>query len=408
MSTAATIEPQSEASRDLETLSLRTPTPLADAARRSFESLTTPQQLRLASEVARSRRHDYTRLIDNVVHVVGGLRRRCDANGDEAIHYEPCVVFFVKRKWDSHDANPTPTQRIPEFLLSHADIDGVKTLCAVPTDVQLQDRLLDVKAQCLNAIYVEPPGGQGSFGALACLVQGEDATLYALSAIHVLSPALNPLGSGLSDQAQAFGVQSQANPPEGVAYLKATGFGGRLVAGPTPSFDVQWAAVLNGGRGRLKTALADLDLSAHMPIVESAASLVDLLKDGRRMLILVPANHHRFLDSPRMFPQATFSTDESEKWLDYEQDAGATMRVVHSAIELQIQAGERTESGDSGCPVVVPLDGGGFALVGMHIAGHAGFRTSFVVPAWQLFNPFAYFDVGGTLPDGVVRIRLQV
>lgn len=190
--------------------------------------------------------------------------------------------------------------------------------------------------------------------------------------------------------------------------LKATGFGGRLVAGPTPNFDVQWAAVLNGGRRRLKTALADLDLSAHIRIVESATSLVDLLMDGRRMLILVPANHHRFLDSPRMFPQATFSTDESESWLDYEQDAGAIMRVVHSVIERQIQAGERTESGDSGCPVVVPMDGGGFALMGMHIADHTGFRTSFVVPAWQLFNPFAYFDVGGKLPDGVVRIRLQV
>ncbi|MEM6484314.1 MAG: hypothetical protein AAF662_04940 [Pseudomonadota bacterium] len=60
--------------------------------------------------------------------------------------------------------------------------------------------------------------------------------------------------------------------------------------------------------------------------------------------------------------------------------------VVHlQLVQLSVTNGA-TDGGDSGGPVMSRRNGG--TLLGMHIAG--GGRTTYFIPAWQLFEPRNY------------------
>lgn len=385
-------------------MSAELPEPLLAKARDAFRNLPNRAQFQLASEITAARGREFVRLIDNVVTLSPGLRRRRNAEGEDDIHYEPCVIFFVRKKWTQSGLGRR--QRIPAELLALADIDGKRQLCAVPTDVQLQDRLLDVTAQAQNGIYAQSPDGTAGYGAIACVVKDDNDSQYAVSAIHVLSPSLAIRDGGVQKDGNDFLTTSTSRPPPGAAYLQASPYGGRLIPAPGLSFDVQLAEVVNNET--LRAALSGLVISQEKPYVESESELHELLADGRRMLILVPENHPAHLGSPRPFPEATLSGGESKRMVSYEFNTIGQSMAAQMAIELQIQIGAATEEGDSGCPVVIPVEQANFALVGMHVGGNSFRRTSTVIPAWRFLDPFAFEDVQGTLPPGALRLCTEL
>lgn len=387
-------------SKQLEAMSAEVPDRLLVNARKSFDRLTNAAQYTLVSEVAFSRRREFVRLINSVVTVSHGLRRRRNDAGEDDIHYEPCVIFFVRKKLESESLGQS--QRIPSELLAHVDVDGQRVLCAVPTDVQSQERLLDVRAQALNGIYAQANTGYAEYGAITCVVQDDNDRLYAISALHVLSPSPAIHDGGLIELGTEFFTTSTAMPPLGDAYLQASAFGGRLVRAPGESLDVQLAEVLN--LETLRNALAGLRLSKDKPYVESESELHEMLADGRRLLVLVPENHPRYLGDPRQFPEATLSGGETGRMIHYNFAGAGTVYSFQNCIELQIQPNAATEAGDSGSPVVIPFDDTSYSLVGMHIAGDSARRTSTVIPAWRFLNPFSYEDVQGVVPSGALRL----
>ncbi len=134
-----------------------------------------------------------------------------------------------------------------------------------------------------------------------------------------------------------------------------------------------------------------------------------LIEDGRRLLILVPENHPEHISLPREFPRATHSIGEVLALIPFNFEGAGPGDTIQYALELQIESGSvPTEAGDSGCPVVVPLDDGAFALVGMHIGGNPSARTSIVVPIWRILDPLQYDEVGGRMPEGTLTLMEQV
>ena len=372
------------------------------AARRVFEELSGAQRYALTKEVAEERRSDCVRLMANVVDLVPGMRRRRDAEGVEHIAYEPCVVFLVRRKWKTSRADDH--QSIPQDILRFIGHDGDRRLCAVPTDVQAEKRFLNVQAQARNAVLADDSAtGCSEYGAVACAVADDAGELYAVSAMHVLSPTPQITGSGVHDRALESAVAGPEGSPPGPVVLKSTAFGGRLVAAPRLSMDVQLAKVLD--KQGLRDILSGVHLSSSTPFVESDADLVGLLEDGRRLLVLVPENHPKHFGQPRAAVRATHSTGEATFHIPFSFAGVGVKETVQRAIELQFEDGsEVTEAGDSGSPVVVPVDDGDFALVGMHIGSNLEARTSIVIPIWQILNPLAFDEVEGTLPNGTLTL----
>jgi len=372
------------------------------AARQAFDELSGGQRYALVKEVADERRADYVRLITNVVDVVPGMRRRRDETGMEHICYEPCVVFLVRRKWKASRSDDR--HAVPEEILRYIGPDGDRRLCAIPTDVQQERRLLNVRAQARNAVLAnDAAAGCLEYGAIAFAVADDAGELYAVSAMHVLSPSRQVAGSGIHDRALESVVVGLEGSAPGPAVLKSTLFGGRLVAGPDLSMDVQLAKVLD--RRGLHDVLKGIQLSADRPFVESDADLVGLLEDGRRILVLVPENHPRHLGQSRSIPRATHSTGEALFHIAFSFAGVGVEKTVQRAIELQFEEGsEATEAGDSGSPVVVLLDDGDFALVGMHIGSNVEGRTAIVVPIWQILDPLTFDEVGGQLPAGSLTL----
>jgi hypothetical protein len=285
-------------------------------------------------------------------------------------------------------------------------VDGKQVLCAVPVDVQLQTRLLGATAQAETAVFSQPQGaGKPDFGAVTCIVADGNGVRYAMAPIHVLSPYPQADGRGINDGAvNVYRVKSkQQRPPDAAPFLRSTRFGGRLAPEPVRSFDVQLARILDPAR--LQQAFVGIDLSPEQPCVNSIVELGDLLKDGRCMEILVPNNHPDHLGTLRPAPQATLSLVDGDHiiWYRFAQKA---MAALHKVLELQLAVGDRTGGGDSGSPVVIPGEDSNYRFVGMHIAGNPEQRTSYVIPAWKLFNGLEYADVGGSLPPGGIDLAL--
>jgi hypothetical protein len=398
---------RSAASKTLEAISSAAlPDQVLARARDRFSALTGAQRYSLAKEVAEESRSDYVRLIANLVDLVPGLRRRRSEDGTEHIGYEPCLVFLVRKKWKT--SKSADRQSIPTELLRYIGPDNDRKLCAIPTDVQAERRLLEVLAQARNGVLANDASRDYyEYGAIACAVRDDAGRLYAVSAMHVLSPARIVAGRGLHGRAVESSVDGPVGSLPGSTILRSTLFGGRLVASPSISLDVQLANVVD--EQGLRDALKGIRLSSIKPFVESDVELVGLIEDGRRLLILVPENHPNYVSRPRPFPRATHSTGEIRALIPFVFLKSGPGHTVQYALELQIEAGTgTTEPGDSGCPVVVPLDDGDLALVGMHIGGNPDARTSIVVPIWRILDPLQYDDVGGKMPDGALTLVDQI
>lgn len=375
---------------------------LIEKARDNYRRLNTGEKFELARSIAVCRRAEMTRRYRSVVHVIGGVRRRTTAGGESLQRSEPCVVFVVRRK--QNEADLGTLQCLPRELLSHALIGGQLAICAVPTDVQHESRFLGAIAQAATAVHSVPPGGLDDWGALACIVQGDGGERYAIAPAHVLSPYPPLNGQGIAEEnAKQFRVIHASAPTDTVPCLEGTGYGGRLVPFPASSFDVQFARVTDSGR--VSDAFAGIRWSSEHPSAVDLQDLFALMQNGVLLEILVPSNHKdRLGKADDVVLLADISTYCEDCPLTYVFGSPGTSKLVlHSVLELQLEPGPTTLSGDSGSPVGLPVDDG-YVFVGMHIAGNFEAGTALVIPAWELFNHARYVSVGGDMPPGPMNL----
>jgi len=390
----------SRASRRLEQHAAAPDAAVWSAARQRWQSLSFGRQLQLAQVLAASRREELVPRYRQLVQIGAGLKRRQDAQAQEYLHREVCLIFIVRRKLAPGAAGLSAAQLLPRELLTPAWVDGRDQLVAVPCDVQPQERVLGGRAQLAAAVATDDGAGHSEQGSLTCAVRAGGRS-YALSAIHVLSP--QPLDGGpLRAPVAVRRLVADGAASEAQSCARSKAFGGRLARWPVRSFDAQLAEIADGKR--LKAALAGLLLSAQRPWVRSIADLGDRLADGRLLELLVPANHPARGGGGVVSLSASLDMSDEDRVLDY-VFADGEGQVLHQALKLQLRFGEATLPGDSGCPVIVRNDGGEApSLVGMHIAGNPQERTSFVIPAWRLFDVDSYLGVDGELPDGGLKL----
>lgn len=365
-------------------------------ARAAFKSLTRAEQMQLAEEIAEARGHDFVHSFANVVAVHAGVRRRRDRSGRERLGVTPCVIFLVRTKWPE-PGHGRPSQRLPAELMAHASIDGRRRLCAIPTDVQRSLPLATVRDQALSAVQVPVQAGSGmATGTLAWPVRVAGQMLAVLAPLHVMSPLPDLQRGGRRFGAEGRPFDGQGHPQSGPPLFTTLDAGGRLLPWPAPSFDAQLAAV--NDVAALRNAFQGFRISPTRPILRSAGEILQA-SAGAGLRILVPDNHPA-LGVARGPLQATYSRNITrETPLNYRVAGGLTAYVSHRLlIELQILSGNPTLDGDSGSAVVTPAPDG-FTLAGMHIAGNSDLGLSFMLPAWQLFDPLFYQSI----PEGAIE-----
>jgi len=363
---------------------------LAEAQAR-FAALPLAGQMAVARRVCATRQHDFARILGEVLALRPGLRRRRDAQGQEFIHREACVVFIVRRKRGAAD-DLDPAQRIPEFLLSSvAGPGGEARLVALPTDVQAQDRFTRIQAQAASGFTVQGPAGQ-EFGVAACVVESGSAR-YALAPLHVMTPQSAAPMAGLALRQPLLAAGSAAP-------LQSTAHGGRLVDDAQLCFDVQWAKVKQ--LAAVKKALGPQRWSASQPWQRGPDSLLQHIEAGRPMFLLLPDNHPQ-MATPRGPVELVLSQEESVIDIDY-LIAGQLRALPQRVMELQLPPGQGSLPGDSGSPVVLALGAEGLSLVGMHVAGSTQDGTSYVIPAWRLLDPAYHADMQASTPGASWRL----
>lgn len=388
------------ATRLWESMSSRDDAEFLERARQNWKRLQPAHQMALAQCVADCRRSELARQHRTLIGVAAGLKRRTDATGAELMHNEPCVVFLVRRKVPVEKLERQPRQVLPRYLLAPAWLDGREQPVTVPTDVQPARRVLGAKSQAATAIRTESEDGGGARGSVAWTLQAS-GTVFALSAIHVLSPAPLPDGLGRRSGLHSQSLSDDGETLLGKPLLRSAPLGGRIAPAPARSFDVQLAEVRDAAR--LRSLFAPLRLSAKRPWVRDQDELNALLADGRSMEIHVPGNSKR-RKNPSLAPLlAVRSISETEFLLDYDFDDGRR-QIWQRAIELQVRFGEKTLPGDSGCPVLIPNDDDFPSFVGMHVAGNMSASSSYVIPIWLILSRAAYDQVQGTMPAGLWRL----
>lgn len=378
----------------------------AQRAADRFDALPTAQaQMALARDIVTSRARELTLAYRNVAAVLVGYKARTGASGEE-LHPLPCVVFVVKRKWTVPEEGAAD-QRLPERLLVHGGVQvgagadsTERVLYAVPTDVQPAHRYLGARAQSAGCISVADPDPVCNLpGTLTCWVSihnqaGGAQQRVALSAMHVLSPV--PLSAS-----PAHGAEFSALGGSSVVRGTTLRWGGRMDPSTGQAFDAQCAAV--AGSAWLDGAYAGWQLSAADPFLTSPAAL-DRLAPHTVFRILVADNHPAAGGTARPPVLAQFRAMVGpETDIDYQvrRDGHRFEVPLHHAelIVLQLQPDAApTLSGDSGSAVLALNADGTVVLVGMHIAGGKG--LSFVLPAWQLFDPARWC----ALPAGTVAL----
>lgn len=369
------------------------------AARAAYASLPLATQLRLVEEVVEARSHDFVHYFDNVVAVHAGVRRRRDKNGRERLGKTPCVIFVVRNKWPTPEHGRTG-QRLPSELLTHADIDGQRRICAIPTDVQHAEPLARVRDQALTAIQVPVQGSTArATGTLAWPLRVGNQVVV-LAPLHVMSPLPDLQSGGRRAGAGVHAVDAQGQPQGGPPFLTTLNAGGRLMPWPALSFDAQLAAINDSGS--VGNAFRGVRFSASRPFLRSVAEVLQA-STGAGLQILVPDNLPKLGGVARGPLPAGYSRNITKDTpLVYRVAGGLTAFVAHSlVIELQVKLGNRTLDGDSGSAVVTPA-ADGFTLAGMHIAGNSDTGLSFMLPAWQLFDPLFYQSIA----DGSIEPML--
>ena len=367
------------------------PALLAQARRNSEEaSHDTGFLFSLADEVARTRAAELARGHRTLVNVMPGFKNTRPRGGrPAAVAAHPCVVLVVRRKRGLADDD---RQRLPDWLVTYADRDGTRRPYAIPTDVQDASEHRGFRTHHSGELWAQRSGFDRSFGHYAALVQPEgDATVYLMSAMHVLSPDLDAAAPS------PFALDLLPVDPSGHPLAQprvATGevFGGRLVPDPGDgsivSLDVQLARVEDDQLTRMTSMCPLRGLDAAHGIAMDAADLAEFAGQANRFELL-RADNNPFGSPPGPVLLAlSASTPAADLPYDFARDGGeVSLDVVHhgllrfDAITPAIPRG-----GDSGSAIVFRNEADGrLTLVGMHIAGD-GKGASLAIPAWLLFD----------------------
>ena len=311
-------------------------------------------------------------------------------------------MFVVSEKWTRGEQSEDKLNHIPSHLLAYATIDGKRVVCAVPTDVQPVARFQAVMSHSASAVYAHD-GSIGEYGSATIALQivgPVSAGEYLLSCQHVLSPEV-PIDTGkMLSGIEVFPVtvptQNGPQPaPTSGPVARSVAYGGRIVDGALPSFDVQLAKILD--RPWLKGALQDLTLSIKRPFVTDRAMLDRIAQDSN-FEILVPPNHPHWIGKHRRPVVGALATYTNPSLgITYQARInGVTKEIlVHHWMlaELRIIGTSMPEAGDSGSAVVASVEEDGVTLIGMHIAAHPTEPHSYLIPAWQLFDRANYWKL---------------
>lgn len=388
-------------SKSIETSSLQGRTRhLKEASRNFNRCLDVVQQMQLAREVATTRGAELTLAYENVVMVATGYKRKRTAAGNERMVRVPCIIFVVRRKWEKADDEKAGYQLLPKRLLAYATLNGERVLCAVPTDVQPEERFYKIAPTSARAVYVSDPPVQAEFGAITCAVEitGPSAKhRYVLSARHVFSPIPEIGKPRISAGISIAPLRSASNPPGASAIGVTQPYGGVIQNHLDPSFDVQLASITPTSWSVVREMLADMPLSSPEPYVATAERFDELIATNF-FEILVPDNQPGAGMKARSTLSAHFEVRLPPSFsFEYAVRVNGNRRrclVSHWELLMFRIANNRIPlPGDSGSPVVTWFDDGTCALVGMHIAGREGDALSLAIPSWQLFEVDNYLSL---------------
>ena len=350
-------------------------------AAKDWKQLGADAQFDLVCEIIETRSDELKRAYAGVLGIAAGHSRYRRAGAThKTVWREPAVTFLVRRKWRSGSAKAAGT--IPGRLLAYASVDGRRTLCAVPTDVE-DARDYRLSAQASSGIIVTPPPSMSdldeSKGAITCVLRTSPTspTQYVLGCRHVLGlaeslPPEYPRDAGV--------FRESGNEPIEPLVASVSDIYGLLHAGTEDNFDV---------------ALARLRLPADDPAVRT---LVERLgsSDGQRYV-----DGHKAIKELGTY---TILTPRGEKtatyvrgWAPSEQPlvtygSFGSLRQGVLIIESHL-TGTATAPGDSGSPIVTKDRS---RLVGMHFAGVN--RTSYMIPAYELVNRGNYVGFAAGAP----------
>src|SRR5262245_41150828 len=127
-------------------------------ATQTWKRLDGAAQMALVCEIVETRSDELRRAYRGVLAVAAGHSRyRRPGARRKSVDHEPAVTFLVSRKWKTKRPTPRPGD-VPARLLAHASVEGLRQLCAVPTDVE-DAREYRLSAQAAFPILVTPPPG---------------------------------------------------------------------------------------------------------------------------------------------------------------------------------------------------------------------------------------------------------
>jgi hypothetical protein len=336
---------------------------LREACRVFDRDLDPAEQLRLAGEIVLTRGEELRLAYPNVTDVSFGYRRVRDRRAKRhRVVPTPCVRFHVERKWHPR-TRPHRAGHVPGRLLAFWTVGRDRRLCAVPTDVEDSRIHRRVRAQGKEIVAIWK--GTPEFGVLACGVRRDVVPdrVYGISCRHVLS-----LSARFFDET-TWGADVHVESATSPTVIGPT----RAIAGPLgdeDSFDAQLVEAAD--RTALRGALGPQPPTRYARDASEIPSRYDILAPAGA----IEAAFVDFLPRPRYVVGG--------------HDVG------HRAL-IQSQPRDGTNAGTSGSPVVSK---DGRTLLGMHIAGKSGLdpqghfvAISYMIPAWQLFDPSNYANV---------------
>lgn len=360
------------------------PASVPAAAIKAWQLLSRVEQIAMLEEIVMTRRQELMQAYGNVVAMAYGYgtwrprnhaeradqpqtpaeRRREKRKGGEVLG----LVFIVKRKHD--DPRRVPAKHlIPHYILTYVTLGGVRTLCAVPTDVESADEYRPVAQNADPAnVWVTrqppqppmpPPFTRGACAALVRVPGLPPEQEYLLSCRHVF-------GMSMDDEGEPHRPRRAVRwaRVDGQAIATPQRYAGLLTNDTSACFDAALALVLNG------------------------AGIRDL---ARRAVLARPVDFTReYADLPTLFvhtprSSAAIKVVSTNRWWSMEIDYGKLGKLVHGEV-VELVTERHTLPGDSGSPVT---DSSGLNLAGMLIAGPANeneARRSFMIPAWKLLS----------------------
>lgn len=332
----------------------------------------------LAHELTLARSGELTQAYRNLVWLTPGFRRR-NLAGQVRLTREVCVVLVVRRKRTMEASHP---QHLPRWLITYADLGGVRQPFALRTDVQEAARYHRARAHADCGVWLRKPGWGPTYGHLTCLVRlRSDAGIQicALSAQHVLSPYADGSAVAVPSGLAVWPLDAQGARATAPSLAASLPYGGRLrddERWDRPSFDVQLAKLAAGQAAAVRAHIAFRNINPGRPWIRSrtelsqAAGTLQLLPPQRDPLRLILAS----------MPAAAHGISYT-----FSGTAGGVPHQVYHRELLQFEAcGPGPLPGDSGSPIVLLDETGRMTLVGMHIGGDTA--SSWAIPAWCLFD----------------------